>query len=224
MHTPLIGDVLLVREAGVVPAPRIKAECLQTGGSIEYRGVLHWLLRRLGDRKGLVFDGPAHRLLACARAAQSQRLSFLALCGTTLPSCCRELILGCGGAVDENVEPSRLAAAAKATGYHVVPGVENEEFGLGLATLGWELGQELPSDLAKVYVSPEWLAPPITAGLSACGHGARVVAVAARSNEKDLQRALLEGKNLHSERDGIAALGQALADGDVEGACAILSC
>jgi len=202
----------------------LKAECLQTGGTVEYRGALHYLLRRLGDLKGVVFAGPAHRLLACARAAESQRLPMIALATEELSRPCLELIAACGARVEEQADSARLAAAASETGFHVMPWVEAEDFALGICTLGLELGEELPTDLAKVYVSPAELAPAIGGGLVASGHGAKVVAVDVEGASVDLQHALLESVNLNSNAAGSAALGQALADGDVDRSCVILSC
>lgn len=230
VHTPLIGDVLLPVQGGIVSAPRLKAECLQTGGSLEYRGAVHYLLRRLGSLKGLVCAGPGYRLLACARAAESQHLPMLALCEQSLPRHHRELIAACGGVVEEaaaTAAATRLAAAVRETGHHLLPGVESEDYALGIATLGLELGGELPRDVARVYVSPSELAPAIAAGLLASGHGAQVMAVEVTSETASLarlQRALLDGTNLHSDAVGIAAMSQSLADGDVDRSCAILSC
>ena len=79
VHTPLIGDVMLRvplsheddPEAEIIAGPRIKAECVQTGGSVDHRGAVHFLLRQLGSLKGLVITGEPYRLLACARAGHS---------------------------------------------------------------------------------------------------------------------------------------------------------
>jgi len=221
--TPVIGDVRLrVGPGQVLLGPRVKAECLQTGGTLEYRGALHYVLRRLGALKGVLAAGPAHRLLACARAAASQRLPMIAFCEGHLPRHCRDLIESCGARVEES-GPRRLAAAARETGYHVIPWVEAEDYALGVATLGLELGGELPGDLDRVYVSPGDFGPAIASGLQAAGHGAQVVAVDGNSGAK-LRQAILESLNLHSEEAGAAALGRAVADGDVDRCCAILSC
>ena len=156
---------------------------------------------------------------------------MIALCEQQLPHHRRELIAACGCQVEDEVAKERVAQAASETGYHVMPWVEAEDFAVGVGTLGLELGGELPTDLAKVYVSPAEVAPAIASGLAASGHGAKVVAVDVQGDgagrvfsPADLQRALMESVNLHSGTVGTAALGRALVDGDVDRSCVILSC
>ncbi len=241
VHTPLIGDVMLSvpishdddPEYQIYPGPRIKAECLQTGGSVDHRGAVHFLLRQLGALKGLVITGEPHRLLACARAGQDHRLPMIAACWHPVPNHRRKLIEACNCEVHDEVEEYGAAELARQKGYRVMPSVEDSDFALGVATLGLELGSELPSDLRKVYVAPEELGAPIGAGLRAAGHPAVIVAVdnepwrkrvGHRFDPWPLDAALGASLNLHSHPHGAVALSQALEDGAIDDACVILSC
>ena len=107
-----------------------------------------------------------------------------------------------------------------------LPGVEDPDFALGVASLGLELGLELPSDLTRVYVSPGQLGAPVAAGLRAADHLAEVVGVDSGKWPQSgaLHRALPEGLNINSHLHGTAALSQALEDGAIHNACVILSC
>ena len=242
VHTPLIGDVMLRvplsheddPEAEIIAGPRIKAECVQTGGSVDHRGAVHFLLRQLGSLKGLVITGEPYRLLACARAGHSHRLPMIAACWHPVPRADRELTEACGCEVQDEVEHDVAVELARQKGYRVMPSVEDPDFALGVATLGLELGAELASDLGKLYVAPGALGAPIAAGMRAAGHAAEVVAVdselwrTGRTGHRFapwlLHRALVESLNLLSHIDGIAALSQALEDGAIDDACVILSC
>ena len=100
--TPLIGAVLL--PGFTVPATlRVKAECLQSGGSLAFRGAKHHLLRQLGGNKGLVVHGSRREVLAGAVAAGSHRLPVVAV------------VIGAGGGA-AGVAAGVAAGAAAAAG------------------------------------------------------------------------------------------------------------
>ena len=160
VHTPVIGDVLLRLkdpaggEALVMSCPRLKAECLQTGGTIEYRGGLHFLLRQLGASKGLVIGGRDHRVLGCARAGQSHRLPMVGIVVEPATAPRLDLIRACGcelEAVPRDELGSRVRDAVAATGFTLMPHAENMDFALGIATAGLELGAEHRDLVSKAF-------------------------------------------------------------------------
>ena len=194
---------------------------------------MHYLARRLGALKGLVIHGERSRISACARAGQGHRLPMIGICEHPVEGASRELIEVCGCELDELPQLDELQQLDRARelavrmGYALFPSMFDPDFALGVATLGLELGAEMPADLERVYVAMPF-APAIQSGLGASGHGARAVAVdmlswrQERCQDSLASRALAESLGLLS--DGAATLSQALADGAGDESCVILSC
>lgn len=217
--TPLIGGLRLPGFQ-VPPDLRLKPELLQPGGTLRYRGALHYLLRKLGQLKGLVLWGQPRQMLADALAASTQRLPMTSFWSSD-PGAWGEQLQACGCAVERAADPRNAARAhGEKTGFHLLPpDCADPDLLLGLATLGLELARELPRDCPLVVSST---ASSLQAGLRAGGHGARVQRVNAGAVPAALQEALGTGHRLHSDPEGLAALAWAL-DQQRDSVCVVLT-
>ncbi len=219
--TPLIGDILL---PGLqLPADlRLKAECLQTGGSLHYRGVLHYLLRQMGRYKGLVLGGSWRQVIAAARAGHSQRLPMLAALAAEPTAGQAQLLQFCGCSYQVGASLAELRAQS---GFQLMPGLEDDDMAAGVATLGLELAGELPLHCEVVMVSPPALAPPLQAGLLAGGCQLRVQGVAEIENPVDstaLQMLLQQYLNLQVNETSLPGL-CAIVGSDHQCCCVVLA-
>ncbi len=235
IDTPLIGDLRL--PGFTFPADlRVKAECLQVGGTLMFRGYLHWLLRSLGRYKGLVLHGTPRQLLAQAVAASLHRLPACAVVeGELEPGLqvliqdtgCELLPVAAGDAVQ------RCADSASQRGFRIMPGLEVEDVCHGVATIGVELAAQMPRDQALVVVSPSDLADPVRQGLRASGLSVEVRGIDQPGDSTEIGAAVRTGLRLCSDPAGLAALATQLehvsdpAAGAVAATsptCVILSC
>ena len=218
--TPLIGGLRLPGFQ-VPPDLRLKPELLQPGGAMRYRGTLHYLMRKLGQLKGLVLWGPPRQVLTDALAASTQRLPMTSFWESD-PGDWSEQLQACGCAVEQAADPVAAARShGEKTGFHLLPpDCVDPDFLLGLATVGLELALELPRDCALVVVSST--GSGLQAGLRAGGHSARVEEVVASAATAGLQQALRTGHRLESDPEGLAALAWALDHGQ-DAVCAVLA-
>lgn len=204
---PLIGELRLPGFA--VPGDlRLAPELLQPGGSLAYRGALHFLMRQLGSLKGVVLHGPPARLLSLALAAATQRLPMLVLTeAEPAPALAGPLQqLGCELAVATDV-----SAEARRRGFAVLGDAAEPDFAVGVATLGRELAASLPADTATLFV-PAPFAGAIAAGLATARERIpEVVEVAAGPVPAGLAAALLQGHRLGAGDAALATLAAALA-------------
>lgn len=176
----------------------MKAECLQTAGSVWYRGYLHYLLRSLGRFKGIVLHGDDAMILAQAVAGGLHRLPMVAVCGPGQAAVAArveefgvevERAAGdVGGGLDGGVTGVVAAivtdvaqARARHDGFHFLPAAEESAVAVGLATLGLELAEQLPADVARVVVTSDAFAAPVRAGFDAAGRSCEVVVAASGS-------------------------------------------
>jgi threonine dehydratase len=207
--TPVIGAVRLPGWA--LPAElRVKAECLQMGGTVMFRGYLHHLMRSLGRYKGVALWGTPRQLVAQALAASIHRLPGFAVAELQVPPPLRVMIEGCGHDLTV-VDPGDGAAArlerARRTGFQPMPGLEDADVHDGVATIGVELADQLPCGVERVVVSPALLVGPVCAGLRAAGRELPVVgADAAGEDFGPLGQAVAQGLRLLSDPEGLAAL------------------
>ena len=120
--TPVIGGLRLTG-FDVPPDLRVKPELLQPGGTLRFRGTLHYLLRKLGSLKGLVFWGEVRHVLASALAGQTQRLPMASFWKRDPGASWREQLVACGCAVQvQQEDPAVLARSyAEERGFHVLP-------------------------------------------------------------------------------------------------------
>lgn len=230
VRTPMIGDLRL---AGFGHLDlRIKAECLQTAGTLMFRGYLHCLQRSFGQWKGLVLGGSPREVYAQAVAASLHRLPAFAVVERGLEPDLIERIMATGCEVQQpgaGEAEQVLATVARSRGFQAMPGLADADVWHGVATLGVELAEELPREVAVVQVSPGSLAEPVRQGLLAAG---RVVAVrgvdrSEGAEHADLASAVLDSLRLGSDPDGLAALAS-INSGLVEPpdlpVCVVLSC
>lgn len=208
VRCPVIGDLCLPGFA-VPPGLRLKAELLQPGGSLWYRGAQHWLLRQMGRWKGLLCRGTPRQLLAWARAARDQRMPVVAVLADVadagLRSACESLGV--------TVAPAPDLRGAH-SGYVSTPAVDAADFALGVGTVVLELVDELPHDTERVVVAPAELAPAVAQAASSLGLPWRVEAGAqVHARAEAVAAALRTHHCLCTEPAGAAALAAALTPG-----------
>lgn len=216
--SPLIGDLLLPGHARR-PGLRVKAECLQPGGSVWFRGAMHALARRLGSVPGVVAAGAFRPVLAGVVAAALQRVPSVAVVPSSVSRREREL-LGAAGvgevvcAADVPAVAERAKEVCRTRGLFAMPEPGDLEHDLGVATLGLELARDLGTDAEVVLVSPGSLSAPVAAGLAAGGRRLEVVGVEPSSRRPEVLAALRDavaaGVRLACDPDGLAALDAAL--------------
>lgn len=208
--TPVIGGLCLPG----YEAPedlRLKAELLQPGGSLWFRGAQHWLLRQLGRCKGLAVAGDEYRVLAFARAAQSQRVDAVALLPEPPGEPLREALDAAGCAVQVGVDGA--PPSGRFAGFTRAPPPDEPEFVAGIATVVLELVQELPSDTQRVVVAPRALAPAVEAGVVRLGLPWQVTTAPDDRDGEAVARALRTHHRLCTTAAGGAALAAAIAAG-----------
>lgn len=228
VSTPLIG-ALSLPGFSCRPDLRIKAENLQTGGGLWFRGAMCELGRHLGALKGVVLTGGLREAFGAACAAQLQRCPAVAVVAATgLDAHWRGLF----DAVDCEVvavASGPLAAGvdreARARGFAVLPGVEAEQYARGVATVGLELAETLPSHASAVYLTPPELAPAVERGLRAGGSSASVVAVEAGAPDAvaGLVAALRAGVRIECDPESAHALAAARASEAGPDVCVLLT-
>ena len=177
--TPILGEPILPGR-GRVPNLRLKVEALQPSGSAWFRGAMHALARRFGDTKTLAVSGKPRWVLGWAWAAALQievhwekeraedplwRERLEAVPGL-------QLLLH-----DDRETTERVMAERGAAGIRLAPGDEDPEVFAGLATLGFELADELGSGIERVVVGPGRLVEPVRKGLELGGREVEVEAV-----------------------------------------------
>lgn len=217
--------------AGDLEHLRVKAECLQVGGSVMFRGYQHFLLRSLGGFKGLVLHGSSRDVLAGYAAGALHRLPMIAVVAAELP-----VVLGSQMGDDIEVRVAAdthetVQVEAQARGFAVMPGLADEDVAAGVATLGLELAEELPAYVRRVLVAPRGLADPIRRGLHAGLRECDVEGVPTGDDDfGDLSRAVAAGVRVVSDPAGLAALRRALESEpdaaeatEVEAVCVVLS-
>lgn len=209
VDTPMIGELRLPGFGfhGV----RVKAECLQMGGTLMFRGYLHCLLRSLGQWKGLVLGGTPREVYAQAVAVSLHRLPAIAVVEGELDPSRLTMIreTGCEvQAVAVGVAVATIASTARARGFQVMAGLADADVRHGVATLGVELAADLPREVEEVRIAPPALAAPIRAGLLAAGRVVEVLGVesSAAAVPVGLAVAVADGLRLCSDLEGLAAL------------------
>jgi threonine dehydratase len=211
VQTPLLGGLLLPGDTAA--DVRLWPDQLQCGGSMYYRGFVHFLLRQMGACKALTFAGTDRRAAAAAVAAAGHRLLLSAYLVAPPRQGLAELLARCGA--EWHVVADPVAAAdqrRRSEGATVLPGPENADVAAGLATSGLELAAQMPRDGRAVY-APLELADTLAAGLAAGGIACRVVGVAtaaAAPTLAPLQQALVAAHRLHCESSGLATLAAAM--------------
>ena len=221
--TPLIGGLRLPGFE-VPPDLRLKPELLQPGGTLHFRGALHYLLRQLGRLKGLVFWGEPRSVLASALAGQTQRLPMASFWDRDPGPDWRSQLTACGCSLQvQEGDPAAVAQTyAEERGFHLLPpDSADPDLLLGLATVGLELADQLPRDWTRVAVAGPVLAAALQAGLRASGHEAVVTQVTDCDVPPGLQQALRLGHRLDSDPDGLPPLAWALEHAD-QPTCAVL--
>jgi threonine dehydratase len=211
VQTPLLGGLLLPGD----PAAdvRLWPDQLQCGGSMYYRGFVHFLLRQLGACKSLTFAGSDRRAAAAAVAAAGHRLALAAYLAAPPRPALAALLARCGA--EWHVDADPVAAAERrrrSDGATALPGVDNADVAAGLATSGLELAAQMPRDSRAVY-APSEIADCIAAGLAAGGIACRVVAVASVREvpaPAALEQALIASHRLHCEPAGLSTLATAM--------------
>ena len=180
VSTPLIGGLVLPARR-LPEGLRVKPEVLQPSGSLYYRGAMHWMLRQLGALKGVALHGADRTVLAAAVAAAQHRLPMVAF---TVGEPDRDVwsllqAVGCEVSPRPTAGQTRqMAASVQASqGYRVMPGLEDTDYAAGVATVGLELGEDLPASTELVVVSPLELVEPVALGLLAAGANVRVQGV-----------------------------------------------
>lgn len=191
--TPILGDPWLPG-VGFATGLRIKVERLQVSGSAAFRGAMYALGRRLGSTPVIRVAGREAHLLACATAAALQRVACTVF-GPVRPALAARLV-ALGAVLDE---------AGGAVSFHE----DDPDYAVGLATLGLELGRELPGDVDSVHIT-DWLAPAVLRGLAAAGRPIEVVAAAPRC-DAGLRRMAGDGLRVRADPEGLGALASALA-------------
>ncbi len=222
---PVIGDLCL---PGFVVASdlRLKAELLQPGGSLWFRGAQHWLLRQYGRYKGLVLGGDPAAIAAFARAARSQRMPTVAVVPKAPLGALRDVLAACGCAVHIDPAPGAVQAAVASgpfVGFVVMPEVEVDDFALGVATVVQELADELPADTERLVVAPVRLASAVARGVALLNLP-WLVETAPRDHAPSaivaITEALREQHRLATAPEGAAAL--VFAANRAEGTCVLL--
>jgi threonine dehydratase len=220
---PVIGDLCLPGWQ-LHSEVRLKAELLQPGGSMTFRGAQHWLLRQLGKRKGFVLHGDEDMVAVFARAAHCQRAPALALLAQDPSSSLRAALAtakvpfvvdGSDGAV------CRATDHGPAAGFTPTPPVSDHDVALGVATVVLELADELPADTARLIVAPAALTAAVAAGTATLG--LPWVVTAPQSIPAPACAALAEvlrdQHRLCTTREGASAVASAL---QAQGACCVV--
>jgi threonine dehydratase len=211
VQTPLLGGLLLPGDT--TADVRLWPDQLQCGGSMYYRGFVHFLLRQMGACKSLTFAGTDRRAAAAAVAAAGHRLLLCAYLDASPRAGLAELLARCGA--EWHVVQNPVGAAdqrRRRDGATVLPGPEHADVAAGLATSGLELAAQMPRDGRAVY-APLELADCIAAGLAAGGIACRVVGVASAPEDSPpapLEQALVAAHRLHCELSGLATLAAAM--------------
>jgi|SRR5688572_28810903 len=211
---PVIGDLCLPGLT-VPPDLRLKAELLQPGGSLWFRGAQHWLLRQLGRCKGLACAGDGTMVAAFARAAHAHRLPMVALLPQVPTDALRGALEAAECAVRVGVADARqLLTRGPFAGFSPAPAADEPDFVLGVATVVQELAEELPAGTERLLVAPAALAPAVALGVTMLRLAWQVEA-APRDHPQgaDVARALREQHRLCTEGEGAAAVALALARG-----------
>ena len=203
--TPVIGDLCLPGFQ-VSAAVRVKAECLQTAGSVWYRGYLHYLLHSLGSYKGLIVHGEPRVILAQALAGVVHRLPMVAVTAG-LPADIGLIVAGTGCEVVV-AEDAEVVAGERArdTGFQLAAGIEDPAVRSGVATLGLELATELPADVSRVVITDGACAEAVSAGFDAAERECDVVVVPAGEIPRGWRDAVVRGLRLVPDEPSVAAL------------------
>ncbi len=210
VRTPLVGGIQL---GDAPPSPRLRAklEVLQSGGGAVFRGAMHSLSRAFGTLSGLVVGGGFRSAYATALAASLQRIPTLVLVEPTVDEARANRL-----AVLPHVRIERSGAVgrdqvlrrARAEGFRPAPGPGVDEWELGVATLGWELAEQMPGDTDLVVVAPGALRRAVQRGLVAGGRSVEVV-VPEGGLDRDLgelRRWVREGLRIEADAAGLRAL------------------
>lgn len=226
VRTPLIGEPALPGVERSLRGIRLKAENLQVGGGIWYRGTALWLLRQLGRHgRGFVVgagSAVAVRPALCAvAAARMSRAPFrLFRCTSAwsdrqralLDELLRETddtwdVLDCD---DEATVATAVEDAVRGglTRFPTLP-VDDPLIATGIATAGMELAPVLPSDCLHLLCGRDELVEPVRAGLHAGGRTDVLVEVIGGVSDSSTLRArsaLADGAGLSVDDDSAAVL------------------
>ena len=106
-----------------------------------------------------------------------------------------------------------------------MPGLEEAAVADGVATIGLELADDLPAEIASVLVSPFELAAPLRDGLIAAGRDCEVrgESCVAGDDLRSIADLVLGGLRVASEPAGLAALLPMLGVMDAPPTCVGLS-
>ncbi|MCC6669870.1 MAG: pyridoxal-phosphate dependent enzyme [Planctomycetes bacterium] len=171
--TPLVGCRVQDPD-GEATEVRIKPEILQPGGTLLFRGLANHLLGGFRAYRGLILRGGAGIALAALQLGAARRCRLVLVPGSPLDADDAERLRSLGVEVVP-VEASAEAAEAAVLriqterGFHPAPGVEDPEFCAGIATVGLELGRDLPREAGPVIVAPAGCAAAVGLGLRAAG-------------------------------------------------------
>ena len=236
VRTPLIAEPMLPGfdcPFGTAHV-RIKAENLQEGGGVWFRGSAHWLLRQLGHaQRGVLVtaDRPkAVRPMLCAAvAARVHRVPVHCLWLDEAVEARQRAYLDAlvrsesvSGVVGESCSDVpqfqarfRALADSRAGGrgaLGVAPvGIGDEAVFSGLATVGLEIARDASSEVERVLVAAPELVEPVRAGLAAGDRGDVEVALSPGESEAG-RSALGDGAGLSTDGTVAGALAQAVAD------------
>lgn len=210
VRTPLIGGLHLPGFV-VPPELRIKPEVLQPSGSIHARGAMHYLMRRLGQPKGIVVAGAPRLALAVAWAGAVHRMPAIVCLAAPVTAGIARLLddLGCEAIVAGDPERAEATArqVAESRGFHRLSGSDDPDYALGIASIAVELASDLPEDCADLFVAPADLRAVIEQGLLAMGRRLRCHATAPVDDEDQaLAAALATGQRLCVDAASAAAL------------------
>jgi hypothetical protein len=208
---------------------RVKAELLQAGGSIWFRGAQHCLLRQMRRFKGLLLSGEPRQVLAAAWAAQSQRAPMRAVLAVPPTAAVARMLgmLGCDVEVDAAPDAvGRKLSSETCAGFYRFPGVEDDEYALGIATVVVELAHDLPSTTETLLVSPPLCASAVELGVRMLSLPWRVrtvpPAAAADNADAALALAVREHARVDLDAESVALLRYASAAAVGADACALL--
>lgn len=210
VRTPLVGGILL-GDAPASPRLRAKLEVLQPGGGAVFRGAMHSLSRALGTLSGLVVGGGFRSAYATALAASLQRIPTVVLIGPNLDeSCAARFAVLPQVRVERSdvVGRDEVLRRARAEGFRAAPGPGDDDWELGVATLGLELAEQMPGDTDLVVVGPGVLRRAVQRGLVAGGRSLEVLAPEARlaGDLGELRRRVREGLRIEADAAGLRAL------------------
>lgn len=207
--TPLIGGIVLPGMEHV----RIKPEILQPGGSIWFRGYLHWLLRQMGALKGLVVDPAlgARPAFAAVVAAKWLRVPCVVALGaepdqdSAAPHADLQRWVR---AIDlvPSLSKLRAADAARQLGFRLSPSREQPDVQCGIATVGVELAREAPEEVELFGIAPASLDGALHVGLRAGNRAATVTGVEVVWDGEPELRTHSEILRLQFSQESLAAL------------------